>query len=119
MTGGEITLDGVDIRKYSRKDLRESIGFVPQKGILFSGTIASNLRFGAKDATDEQIREAAEIAQASEFIEEKEDGYQSAAPLPRAEATYPAGRSRDLPLQEPLQKIRRFMSSMTAFLRWI
>ena len=77
VTGGEITLDGVDIRKYSRKDLRESIGFVPQKGILFSGTIASNLRFGAKDATDEQIREAAEIAQASEFIEEKHDGYDS------------------------------------------
>ena len=54
------------------------IGFVPQKGILFSGTIESNLRFGAEDAGEEQIHEAAAIAQASEFIEEKEDGYQSA-----------------------------------------
>lgn len=77
VTDGSITLDGVDIREYSLKDLREKIGFVPQKGILFSGTIASNLRFGAKDATDEQIHVAAEIAQASEFIEEKNDGYDS------------------------------------------
>lgn len=77
VTDGSITLDGVDIRDYSLKELREEIGFVPQKGILFSGTIASNLRFGAEDATDEQIHEAAEIAQASEFIEEKNDGYES------------------------------------------
>ena len=78
VTGGEITLDGTDIRKYTLQDLREHIGFVPQKGILFSGTIASNLRFGAEDASDEQIREAAEIAQAIEFIDSKQDGYESA-----------------------------------------
>ncbi len=78
VTGGKITVDGVDVRDYSLKELREMIGFVPQKGILFSGTIESNLRFGAEDASEEQIHEAAEIAQASEFIEEKEDGYQSA-----------------------------------------
>ena len=78
VTGGEITLDGTDIRKYTLQDLREHIGFVPQKGILFSGTIASNLRFGAEDASDEQIREAAEIAQATEFIDSKQDGYESA-----------------------------------------
>ena len=59
------------------KDLREEIGFVPQKGILFSGTIASNLRFGNKDATDEEIQEAARIAQATEFIEEKDRKYDS------------------------------------------
>ena len=75
VTGGEITLDGTDIRKYTLQDLREHIGFVPQKGILFSGTIASNLRFGAEDASDEQIREA---AQAIEFIDSKQDGYESA-----------------------------------------
>lgn len=77
VTEGEIELDGEDIRDISLEELRDEIGFVPQKGILFSGTIASNLRFGKKDATDEEIREAAEIAQASEFIEEKHDKYES------------------------------------------
>ncbi len=75
---GSITLDGQDIRKIRMSDLREEIGFVPQKGVLFSGTIASNLRFGRDDATDEEIRLAAEIAQASEFIDAKEDKYDSA-----------------------------------------
>lgn len=77
VTMGSITLDGQDIRDISMADLREEIGFVPQKGILFSGTIASNLRFGNADATDEEVREAAEIAQASDFIEEKSDKYDS------------------------------------------
>ncbi len=78
VTGGTITLDGQDIRTISMEDLREEIGFVPQKGVLFSGTIASNLRFGKRDATDEQVKEAAEIAQAAEFIENKDDKYESA-----------------------------------------
>ena len=77
VTGGSIELDGHDIRDYTLSELRESIGFVPQKGILFSGTIASNLRFGKADASDEQIKKAADIAQASEFIETKNDGYES------------------------------------------
>lgn len=75
---GSITLDGQDIRKIRMSDLREEIGFVPQKGVLFSGTIASNLRFGRDDATDEEIRLAAEIAQASEFIDAKDDKYDCA-----------------------------------------
>ena len=75
---GSITLDGQDIRKIRMSDLREEIGFVPQKGVLFSGTIASNLRFGRDDATDEEIRLAAELAQASEFIDAKDDKYDSA-----------------------------------------
>ncbi len=77
VTGGEIRLDGTDIRKLAMKELRDGIGFVPQKAELFSGTIASNLRFGKRDATDEEIMEAAQIAQAAEFIEEKKDGYES------------------------------------------
>lgn len=77
VTGGSIELDGHDIREYTLSELRESIGFVPQKGILFSGTIASNLRFGKADASDEQIKKAADIAQASEFIETKNDRYES------------------------------------------
>lgn len=77
VTGGQITLDGKDIRNIMMADLREEIGFVPQKGVLFSGTIASNLRFGKEDASDEQIKKAAEIAQATEFIEAKDDKYDS------------------------------------------
>lgn len=77
VTSGRITLDGQDIRNITMSELREEIGFVPQKGVLFSGTIASNLRFGKDDATDEEIREAAAIAQATEFIEEKHEKYDS------------------------------------------
>lgn len=78
VTGGKIMLDGKDIRDIAMSDLRNIIGFVPQKGVLFSGTIASNLRFGNDSATDEEIAEAAEIAQASDFIEEKDEKYESA-----------------------------------------
>lgn len=77
ITGGKITLDGIDIRDLSLRTLRQEIGFVPQKGTLFSGTIASNLRFGNKDASDEEIKLAANIAQSTEFIDEKSEGYES------------------------------------------
>lgn len=78
VTEGTVTLDGKDIRNVSMSDLRDEIGFVPQKGVLFSGTIASNLRFGNDGATDEEVKEAAEIAQAVDFIEEKREKYESA-----------------------------------------
>lgn len=77
VTDGKILLDGKDIRNISMSDLREEIGFVPQKGVLFSGTIASNLRFGNDNATNEEIKKAAEIVQATEFIEAKDDKYES------------------------------------------
>ena len=78
VTGGRITLDGIDIRELSQKKLRSAIGFVPQKGVLFSGTIASNIKFVGEDkVSDEVMKEAAEIAQAVEFIESKDEGYQS------------------------------------------
>lgn len=77
VSSGSITIDGIDIRDMSQHSLRDEIGFVPQKGTLFSGTIASNLRFGKEDASDEQIQKAASIAQASEFIELKPDKYDS------------------------------------------
>lgn len=76
-TGGKITIDGTDIRDVSIESLRENIGYVPQKGVLFSGTIASNIRFGAEDASDEQMKKAAAIAQATDFIEEKDKQYDS------------------------------------------
>ena len=77
VTDGVITMDGVDIRELSQKKLRSLLGVVPQKGVLFSGDIASNLKFGGDDITDEQMTEAAQIAQATEFIEEKPSRYHS------------------------------------------
>lgn len=77
VTGGRITLDGKDIRQIHMKDLRDEIGLVPQKGVLFSGTIASNLRFGNPSASDAEIEEAAEIAQAMEFIDGKHERFAS------------------------------------------
>ena len=77
VTGGKLTIDGTDIRDVSIESLRENIGYVPQKGVLFSGTIASNIRFGAEDASDEQMKKAAAIAQATDFIEEKDKQYDS------------------------------------------
>ena len=75
VTEGQILIDGTVIRMISQESLRDAIGFVPQKGLLFSGTIASNLRYGKEDATNEEMREAAEIAQAIDFINDKPDGF--------------------------------------------
>ena len=74
---GKITLDGTDIREVSQHDLREKLGYVPQKGLLFSGDIASNIMFGNPDGTREEMMEAAQIAQAVEFIDAKPERYQS------------------------------------------
>ncbi|MFC0277974.1 ATP-binding cassette domain-containing protein [Enterococcus devriesei] len=75
VTGGRITVDGIDIREMSMHKLHEIMGFVPQKGILFSGNIASNIKFGDSDITDEQMKKAAQIAQAEEFIDSNEKGF--------------------------------------------
>lgn len=74
---GEISIDGVNIRDISLNKLRDILGFVPQKGVLFSGNIESNIKFADENITDEQMRKAAEIAQAMEFINEKEDKFNS------------------------------------------
>ena len=76
VTSGNLLIDGVDIKDLSNKDLRKIIGFVPQKGILFSGTIESNIKYGNPSMSDEQMIEAAQIAQATEFIESKPEKYQ-------------------------------------------
>ena len=76
ITSGNLLIDGVDIKDISNKDLRKIIGFVPQKGLLFSGTIESNIKYGNPDMPDEQMKEAAQIAQATEFIETKPLKYQ-------------------------------------------
>ena len=74
---GRVLVDGVDVRELSLADLRARIGFVPQKAVLFSGTIASNIRFGPDPATDDEMRHAAAVAQAAEFIDQTADGYDS------------------------------------------
>lgn len=78
VTSGRVTLDGVDVRDIRQAELRDQLGFVPQKGVLFSGSIASNLKFAGKQVTDEEMKRAADIAQATEFIDSKVDGYRSA-----------------------------------------
>lgn len=77
VTSGELLIDGVDVRDVSQEELRKKIGFVPQKGVLFSGTIRSNIKYGDPEMSDERMIEAAKIAQATEFIEEKEEKYDS------------------------------------------
>ena len=74
---GAILVDGVDVREMAQEHLRSKIGFVPQKAVLFSGTIAQNIRHGKEDASDEEMQHAADVAQATEFISEMKDGFQS------------------------------------------
>jgi ATP-binding cassette subfamily B protein len=77
VTNGEILIDGIDVREVTQHDLREKVGYVPQKGSLFSGTIESNLKYGDQNASEEVIKKSAEIAQAMEFIGEKPEGFES------------------------------------------
>ena len=102
VTKGSITMDGVDIRDLTQHDLREEIGYVPQKGVLFSGTIASNLRFGAEDAADQQIAEAARIAQAADFIEEKPEKYDS--PIAQGGTNVSGGQKQRLSIARAIAK---------------
>jgi ATP-binding cassette subfamily B protein len=74
---GHLLVDGVDVREMAQEHLRSKMGFVPQKAVLFSGTVAENIRYGKEDATDEEVRHAADVAQATEFISEMKDGFDS------------------------------------------
>lgn len=102
VTEGRILLDGVDIRKLSQKSLREAIGYVPQKGILFSGTIASNLRYGKEDASLDELREAAATAQAMEFISDKPEGFDE--PVAQGGTTVSGGQKQRLSIARALVK---------------
>lgn len=75
VTLGKIKVDGVDVRDYRLKSLRQKIGFIPQKALLFTGTIADNLRYGKEDASHEDLHQAADVAQAKDFIESREEGF--------------------------------------------
>ena len=94
VTGGELCIDGVNIKDVSQKDLRNIIGFVPQKGVLFSGTIESNIKFADENMSDEQMVRAAEIAQATEFIESKPEKYQ--APISQGGTNVSGGQKQRL-----------------------
>ena len=102
VTEGRITIDGVDIRDISQKELRERLGYVPQKGVLFSGDIASNILYGNPEGSEEEMREAANIAQASEFIEEKQKGYQS--PIAQGGTNVSGGQKQRLSIARAIAK---------------
>ena len=102
VTEGKITLDGIDIRDIKQHDLREKLGYVPQKGVLFSGNIASNIMFGNQDGTEEEMKEAAEIAQATEFIETKPEGYES--PIAQGGSNVSGGQKQRLSIARAISK---------------
>lgn len=102
VTGGTIRIDGIDIRELSRNKVRSLLGFVPQKGVLFSGTIESNLKFGGEWITDEAMKTAAEVAQATEFIETKKDMYQS--PIAQGGTNVSGGQKQRLSIARAIAK---------------
>jgi ATP-binding cassette subfamily B multidrug efflux pump len=102
VTEGQILIDGIDVRSFSQHDLHEIIGYVPQKGVLFSGTIASNLRYGRQDATDQEISRAADIAQASEFISTMPEGMNN--PIAQGGSNVSGGQKQRLSIARALAK---------------
>ena len=102
VTGGELCIDGVNVKDVPQKDLRDIIGFVPQKGVLFSGTIESNIKYSDETMSDERMIEAAEIAQATEFINEKEKKYQD--PIAQGGGNVSGGQKQRLSIARAIAK---------------
>ena len=102
VTGGELLVDGVNVKEVSQKDLRDIIGFVHQKGILFSGTIESNIKYSNENMSDEQMVKAAEIAQATEFIEGKENKYKD--PIAQGGSNVSGGQKQRLSIARAIAK---------------
>ena len=116
VTKGSVRVDGVDIRQMKLGDLRERIGYVPQKGVLFSGTIDSNLRYGREHATREELEKAAAMLRQQSLSSRKKKVWKARSH--REEAMCPVVRNRGCRLQEPLQNSRKSIFLMTVFLRW-
>ena len=102
VTSGDITLDGVDIREVKQHELREKLGYVPQKGVLFSGDIASNIMFGNSHGSDDEMIEAADIAQATEFIDTKPEKYKS--PISQGGSNVSGGQKQRLSIARAIAK---------------
>ena len=102
MTEGSVSIDGVDVRDMSQKELRDCLGYVPQKGVLFSGTIDSNIRYGKTDISEEEVKTAARIAQAQDFIEEKPKGYHS--PIAQGGTNVSGGQKQRLSIARAIAK---------------
>ena len=102
VTSGDITLDGVDIREVKQHELREKLGYVPQKGVLFSGDIASNIMFGNSHGSDDEMIKAAEIAQATEFIDTKPEKYKS--PISQGGSNVSGGQKQRLSIARAIAK---------------
>ena len=102
VTEGSILVDGVDIREVKQSDLRDKLGYVPQKGVLFSGTIDSNLRYGKEDASEEEVKKAARIAQAADFIEDKKEAYDS--PIAQGGSNVSGGQKQRLSIARAVAK---------------
>ncbi len=102
VTGGELFIDGVNVKEVPQKELRDQIGFVPQKGILFSGTIESNIKYADETMSDERMKQAAEIAQATEFIESKEQKYEE--PIAQGGSNVSGGQKQRLSIARAIAK---------------
>ena len=102
VTEGTVRIDGVDVRQMTQKDVRDRLGYVPQKGVLFSGTIDSNIRFGRPEAPTEEVERAARIAQAEEFILAKPEGYQS--PIAQGGTNVSGGQKQRLSIARAIEK---------------
>ena len=101
-TGGRVTVDGIDVRDMPQETLHSLLGYVPQKGVLFSGTIESNLKFGGEQITDADMKKAASIAQAEEFISTKPDGY--ASPIAQGGSNVSGGQKQRLSIARAIAK---------------
>lgn len=102
VNAGRLLVDGVDVREMRQEDLRARIGYVPQKAVLFTGTVASNIRFGHDEATDDQMRHAATVAQAAEFIDQMTDGY--ASPVSQGGTNLSGGQKQRLAIARALSR---------------